>query len=97
MNVQIQSVKFDADRKLIDYIEQRFEKLDRFDDSIISAEAILKLDHDQEHGNKVVVLKLSVKGDDLVAERRSRSFEDAVDECYEAIRKQIEKRKTNLK
>lgn len=93
MNVQIQSVKFDADKRLIDYTEARLAKLDKFEDSITSAEVILKLDHDQESGNKVATIKLAVKGADLIAERRSRSFEEAVDGCYEALRKQIEKRK----
>ena len=30
MNVQIQAVKFDADRKLIEFVEAKMAKLDRF-------------------------------------------------------------------
>lgn len=93
MNLQIQSVKFTADSKLIAYTETKMQKLDKFDDSIISAEVILKLDHDVEAGNKVATVVLSIKGGELVAERRSRSFEEAVDGCYEALKTQITKRK----
>lgn len=93
MNLQIQSVKFDADDKLIAYIETKMAKLDKFDDSIISADIFLKLDHDVEAGNKVVTTVLNVKGSELVAERRSRSFEEAMDHCYEALKIQIVKRK----
>lgn len=93
MNLQIQSVKFTADSKLIAYTETKMQKLDKFDDSIISAEVILKLDHDVEAGNKVATIVMSVKGGELVAERRSRSFEEAVDGCYEALKTQITKRK----
>lgn len=93
MNLQIQSVKFDADSKLIAYTETKMAKLDKFDDTIISADVFLKLDHDVEAGNKVATIVLNVKGTELVAERRSRSFEDAIDGCYEALKTQITKRK----
>lgn len=93
MNVQIQSLKFDADKKLVDSIEAKFAKLDRFDDSITAAEAILKLDKDQDLGNKVVMMRIAIPGNDLVSERRAHSFEEAVDGCFEALKKQIAKRK----
>ena len=32
MNVQIQSVKFDADKKLIEFVENKMSKLERFAD-----------------------------------------------------------------
>lgn len=93
MNTKIQSVKFNADQKLIDYTESKLAKLDHFEDTITSADVILKLDHDVENGNKVATIRMSVKGGELVAERRSRSFEEAVDGCYEALKNQITKRK----
>lgn len=96
MNVQIQSVKFTADQKLIDYINSKLKKLDLFDDSITSADVILKLDHDVEKGNKVSTFVVAVKGTELVAERRSHSFEEAVEGCFEAIKNQISKRKDKL-
>lgn len=93
MNVQIQSVKFDADQKLVTFINAKLDKLDRFDDAITSAEVILKIDKDQENGNKVVTIKLNAPGDDMVAERRSHTFEEATDHVYEALKSQIAKRK----
>jgi len=93
MNVMIQSVKFDADQKLIDFVEQKFAKIERFTDSNLGSEVILKIDKDNDNGNKVVVAKLFVPGDELVAERRSHTFEEAVDECIVALKKQIEKYK----
>ena len=46
MNVQIQSVKFDADRKLVEFVEHKMDKLDRFVERAIGADVILKLDKD---------------------------------------------------
>ncbi len=89
MNVQIQSVKFDADKKLIDFVEAKLAKLERFAERSVGAEVILKLDKDHEKGNKVASLNLRMPGGDLFAERRAKSFEEAFDDSIAAIRKQL--------
>ena len=93
MNVQIQAVKFDADKKLLDFIEAKMAKLDRFIERTTGAEVILKLDKDNEKGNKVATIRIEVPGDDLVAEARSRSFEESVDNAIDALKRQIERHK----
>ncbi len=93
MNVQIQSVKFDADKRLVDFVESKLSKLDKFSDRIVSSDVIMKVDKDHEMGNKVVTITLAMPGEDLVAESRGRSFEEAVDESVEALKKQIKKYK----
>ncbi len=93
MNVNIQAVKFDADKKLIDFIEAKMTKLDRFIERSTSAEVILKLDKDHENGNKVATIRIDVPGDNLVAESRSKTFEEAVDTAIDALKRQIEKYK----
>ncbi len=93
MNVQIQAVKFDADRKLIEFVEAKMAKLDRFIERATGADVILKLDKDNEKGNKVAIIRIEVPGDDLVAEARSKSFEESVDNAIDALKKQIEKHK----
>lgn len=97
MNVKIQSVKFDADQKLVDFIEAKMAKLEKFDDRIISTDVILKIDKDHENGNKLVTVNIDSPGNPLVAERRAKSFEEAFDECISAIKKQIEKQKDKMK
>ena len=96
MNIQIQSVKFNADKKLIAFIEEKVAKLDRFAEDIISADVTLKLDKDNDSGNKVAVLKLDVAGDTLVAERQCKSFEEAVDQSLDALKKQLSKHKAKV-
>lgn len=93
MKVKIQSVKFDADKKLVDFIQSKMDKMDRFIEEVLSAEVILKIDKDNELGNKVVVVKLDVTGSELMAERRCKTFEEALDQCLDAIKKQIDKYK----
>ena len=97
MNVKIQSVKFDADQKLVDFIQHKLSKIGRFADNILSADVTLKLDKDDQAGNKVVIIKLNVAGGELLAERRSKSFEESTDLCLDATKKQIEKFKEKRK
>ena len=66
-------------------------------DNILSADVTLKIDKDDEAGNKVAIVKLNVAGGELVADRRSKSFEESVDLCIDAIKKQIEKFKEKRK
>ena len=96
MNVKIQSVKFDADKKLVDFVNAKMSKLERFTEDAVGAEVIMKLDKDNDRGNKVVTIRLVVPGDELVADYRSKTFEESVDECIEALKKQIEKYKNRF-
>jgi putative sigma-54 modulation protein len=93
MNIQIHSVRFDADKKLIDFVHQKLEKLTQFDDDIVSAEVFLRLDKDQEKENKISEIKLELSGNPLFAKKQSKSFEEATDEAIDALKKQITKHK----
>ncbi len=92
MKLQIQSVHFDADQKLLDFTQSKLDKLERFDESIIFGDVIMTIDKDKDNGNKLVTVKLQGKSE-LVAQRRSSTFEQAVDECVDALKSQIEKNK----
>ncbi len=96
MNVQIQSVKFDADKRLVDFVEGKMSKLDKFSERIVSSDVILKVDKDHEKGNKVATMTLYMPGEDLVAEGRARSFEEAVDEAIEILKRGIVKQKEKI-
>lgn len=93
MNVKIQSVHFDADKKLTDFIDAKVGKLGKFYDRITNVDVTLKLDKDAEKGNKEVIIIVNVPNDSLVAERKAESFEEAVDLCVDALKKQLDKHK----
>ena len=93
MNTQIHSIHFDADKKLLDLINKKAEKLGHFFDAIIGCEVFLKIDKAKTSENKVVEIKLNVPGNDLFVKRQCQSFEEAADECSEALRQQLKKRK----
>ena len=93
MNVQIQSVKFDAAKQLIEFIEKQLAKLDRFAENAMGADVILKLDKDNERGNKIAVVTLHIPGGDLRVEEQARTFEEAIDNSLDVMKRQIEKAK----
>jgi putative sigma-54 modulation protein len=93
MNIQIHSVRFDADKKLIDFVHQKLDKLTQFDEDIVNAEVYLRLDKDQEGENKISEIKLELPGGPLFARKQSKTFEEATDEAIDALKKQITKHK----
>lgn len=93
MDVKIQSLKFDASKQLLDFVEKKMSRLDRFADRPTGVDVVLKLEKDDEKGNKVAVVTLHVPGGDIMTEQRARTFEEAVDNALDVIKRQIEKRK----
>ncbi|MCI5057977.1 MAG: ribosome-associated translation inhibitor RaiA [Flavobacteriales bacterium] len=92
-NINIHSIHFDADKKLVDFIEKKVSKLERYYDAIISREVFLRLDNSQDNNNKIAEIKLSIPGKDFFAKRQCKSFEEATDTAIEALRRQILKHK----
>ena len=90
MKINIQSIKFDADKKLIKFIETKTSKLGKFYDEIIGAQVFLRLENSPT-GNKKAEIRLEIPGNDLFAERVSNTFEESIDLCTEALKVQIEK------
>ena len=93
MNVQIHSVRFDADKKLINFVQQKLDKLTLFGEDIVNAEVFLRLDKDQDRENKISEIKLELPGGPLFAKKQSKTFEEATDDVIEALKKQITKHK----
>ena len=93
MEVKIQSVKFDASKQLIEFVEKKMSRLERFEGNSTGVDVTLKLDKDDEKGNKLALVTLHIPGGDIVSEQRARTFEEAVDLALDAVKRPIEKRR----
>ena len=93
MKLQVSSLKFDADVKLLDFIQKKADKLETFYDKIIDGEVNMHLENSETKENKVVEIKLNVPGTSLFAKEQSRSFEAAADEAMEGLRRQLKRHK----
>jgi putative sigma-54 modulation protein len=96
MEIQVHSIHFDADRKLIDFINEKASKLELFFDHIIACEVYLRIDKSQDKENKIADIKLLLPGKTLVAKKQCKSFEEATDQAVEALRKQVKKHKEKI-
>jgi putative sigma-54 modulation protein len=93
MKVKVQSIHFDADRKLLDFVEDKVDKLSHYYESIIGTEVFLRLDKSDAGDNKIAEIKISTPGKVLFAKEQCKTFEEATDNAIEALRKQITKHK----
>jgi putative sigma-54 modulation protein len=96
MKLQMHSIRFDADHKLINFIQKKADKLDKFFDRIIDGEVFMRLDKDNNMENKIIEIKLNIPGNQLFAKEKAKTFEAAADLALEAIKKQIIKHKDKL-
>ena len=91
MEIKINAVGFSASSQLEDFIQKKISKLDKYHDGIIGSEVTLKLDRDDNLENKVVEVLLNVKGQEVFAKKNAKKFEEAVDELYDVVKRQLVK------
>jgi putative sigma-54 modulation protein len=96
MKLQMHSIHFDADRKLIDFIQKKTDKLDTFYGRIIDGEVTMRLNKDETQENKLVELKVRIPGQLLFTREQAKSFEAAADMAVDAMKRQLAKQKAKL-
>ncbi|MCI0751333.1 MAG: ribosome-associated translation inhibitor RaiA [Flammeovirgaceae bacterium] len=96
MKLQVHSIHFNADQKLIDFIQRKVDKLETFYDRLVDGEVFLRLNNEGIE-NKTVEIKLKVPGDQLFAIEKARSFEVATDMVTDSLKSQLKKFKTRVK
>lgn len=91
MTVRTQSVNFKADVTLLDFVQQRLDKLDQYFDRVVDAEVFLRTENTSDKENKTAEVKLSVPGDVFVVKKTSKSFEESIDNCQDSLRRKLRK------
>jgi putative sigma-54 modulation protein len=97
MEIRLQSIHFDADVKLVDFIEKKIKKLETFYDHIISIDVMLKLESNGQVQDKIVDVKLNVPGVTLLVREVCKSFEEATDLASDSLRRQLLKYKEKMR
>ena len=93
MQITVQSIHFDADIKLIEFIEEKTKKVGVLHPAIHKAEILLRLDKNADQENKITEIILKVPGKELFAKKQCKTFEEATDLAVDALKHQIEKNK----
>jgi putative sigma-54 modulation protein len=97
MKAVITSVKFKSDKKLEEFVQEKIDKITPIFDGINSCSVILRLNKNNKNLNKVAEIKLGIIGKDIVSKKYAKTFEEAIDNSIEALRKQLIKRKEKIK
>ena len=85
--IKVKSLKFDADQKLLDFVEKKVGKVEKFFDNLGDIDVTLSLS--PEPDNKCVRLQTRFPGEDLVIERQAKTFEEAVTESVDLMKERI--------
>lgn len=97
MKVNVQAVNFTVDRKLVDFVQERLDKLEKYYDKIVSADVFLKVEKTSEKENKFVEIKINVPGDDFLVKKHCKTFEEAVELSAESLERLLVKRKEKIR
>ena len=97
MNVQIQTVHFDADSRLIDHVNAKIEKMRTFHDQIIGVEIYLKLDNlSQQIKDKIAEIKVYVPRHSYFVKHSSKTFEESFDRAFDSMVNQLKRQKEKM-
>lgn len=97
MNTTINAVKFKADPKLEKFVNDKIAKLDRMIDNATKCEVFLKVDKPESENNKIVEISLNLPGQTLFNSKQADTFEEAISECVDTMKVQIDKYKERYK
>ena len=95
MEVKIKAIHFDATEKLEEFINKKAQKLARRNESIATFDVTLKVVKPETSMNKEAAVKLTMpQHEDLYASKIADTFEEAVDLAIDALKRQLEKKKS---
>lgn len=97
MKVDISSLHFKADVKLEEFIRDKVQKFPTLFDGVLGCEVTLRLDGASNNENKIAEIRVMIPGNDLFAKKQAKSFEEAIDNTVEALKRQLKKHKEKLK
>jgi len=96
MKVSIHAVNFTVDKKLVNFVQERLDKLEKYYDKVVTTDVFLKVENVSEKENKIVEIKINVPGDDFVVKKQCKSFEEAVEIASESLERLLVKRKEKI-
>jgi len=97
MKVNVQSVNFNADKSLIDFVEKKISVLDKYYDKIVDADVFLKVQQTSGKENKFFEVKLNVPGNDVVVKKQCKTFEEGAMLVSDSLKRQLTKKKEKVR
>ena len=96
MKVSVHAVNFTVDKRLVDFIQERLDKLEKYYDKVVSADVFLKVEKTSEKENKIVEVKINVPGNEFLVKKQCKTFEEALELSAESLQRMLVKRKEKI-
>ncbi len=93
MNVNFQTIHFDAKAELKSFVDKKVEKLEQYSDQITNVDIAMKVIKPEVSNNKEVMLKVLMPNNELVVTKTADSFEEAFDNAMDSMIRSIQKTK----
>lgn len=93
MELKVKAIHFNATDKLQDFIEKKVAKLEKLDENISQIEVTLNIVKPETANNKETAIHVYGPGAEIHAEKTCDTFEEGVDLCVDALKRQLEKKK----
>ena len=93
MKVFTQSENFNADKQLIELVEDKVSALIKFHDKIVNAEVFLKVQNTSDKENKITEIKINIPGSELIVKRETKTFEEGVNTAVDNLKRQLKRSK----
>ena len=97
MKVFTQSVNFNADKELINFVDKKVGTLVKFHDKIVDAEVFLKVQNTSDKENKITEIKINIPGSELIVKRETKTFEEGVNSAVDNLKRQLKRSKEKLR
>jgi len=97
MEVSVNAVNFNIDGKLVEFTQEKMNRLEKFYDKIVSIDVFLKLDNTSDKENKIVEVKVIVPGDEFIVKKQCKTFEEGIDLASDSLERILLKRKEKIK
>jgi putative sigma-54 modulation protein len=94
MKINIQPKDFNATPGLLDFVIEKTRKIFTFYEQAISCDVVLKIDKSDTDTNKTCTMQLVIPGNDLHARAQCSTFEEAVMQCIEIVKRKVIKKKS---
>ncbi|MBM3443897.1 MAG: HPF/RaiA family ribosome-associated protein [Bacteroidetes bacterium] len=92
MTINIHTVHFEADGKLIDHIEHKVQKLANHHDRVMKVDVFLKLDNVMHQiKDKIAEIRVKIPRRELFVKQSTKSFEESFDLAVDSMLVQIKR------
>ena len=97
MKVNVHAVNFTVDRKLVVFVQDRLDKLEKYYDRVVNSDVFFKVDNTGKKVNKIAEIKVNVPGDEFIVKKQCKTFEEAVELAADSMERLLMKRKQKIR